>query len=224
MANSTLDRLIKRTLFEQDIEESPPEKEEKKSKKSKGKDTYSEKEDDVFNKDISDIEKDDLKDLDKTEKSETVVVVNVNKKIKHFAVDDLINLYSVDSILNLFGVEDISNTPKEFGKLITIKIQSPLETYKDQKYTIKLMDKVGEVQINKPDFAKNFQFKSPIEQQNMEKATQAQLAPGKESESEVAKEEEKSIDISGYIEQLNTNYQQMVKNEFINRIEADYAS
>jgi hypothetical protein len=227
MVTANLDFLLKKALNDEqlveddnrDASDETKKKEKPKTDKKDEKDTKKDKDDEIDNKNIGDVEKSDL-EKDEIEKGETVVSVNLNKKIKYFDIDEVNEFYDVNAILLCYGIEDISNIPVKFGKKITIKIQSPLEAFKDQKYNIILLDKVGELQINKPDFYKTFPVKSNINQ-NMEQATQTQLKVGKESEE---KQEEKGIDISSYIEQLNKYFQQMVKNEFLDRIVSKFTT
>jgi hypothetical protein len=216
----------KETIEEQDEaaapgEEEKPENEPKKKKKS-SKDEPDPEEDqkDREEKELGDIDKDDMEDDEKPDKGETVISSNLNGKIKFLDAEEASDIFNIESILTLYKIEDPSNIDPRYGKKIEITLKSPLSDYRDYKYVVKLMEAIGEVQVFRPGFNQTFQAKAPL--QTMAGAAQQQLEPGAtEAPQEV--EQPQGLNITGYLDELNRLFQNLVKKEFFDRILVDYA-
>jgi hypothetical protein len=213
---------------EENVEEEPQappqldrQRKPRKKKKTKASNEQNPEQDEQERKekDIGDIERDDMVD-EKPDEGETVVSINLNGKIKFLDAREISDIFNVESILQLYKIDDPSNIDEKYGKKIEITMNSPLSDYRDYKYTIKLMEAIGEIQVFRPGFSQAFQAKAPL--QNMAGAAQQQLQPGAQG-AETGVEEKRGLNISGYIDELNGLFATLVKQEFIDRILKDYA-
>lgn len=206
MAKISMDKAIKRYLFEQDDEETN-------QKDDPAGDTAAEKDSDLKNKNISDVEKDDLED-DDIEQGDVAVSITLNDnlrdggKIKLVSFRQLPSLSSVESILKLFDFDSNNVTP-EFKNVLEITIKSPLPDFSDEMYEIRLMDGSGEISISRPEFNKTISKTAPGS--NMQQAVQSQVGPEGEQQTEP------QVNL-GYLQALNYEFRQSIKNEFFNRI------
>lgn len=213
MKQKRLDKLIENTLYEQpedlDVENKDKEPEET--------ETEVEKEKEKETKDIKDIDKDDLDaEEDEPEDEEVAASVKLNDNDQKGGDIKLINykrlgsLNTIESLLKLFDI-DTENVPADFKDRIELTINSPATDFKDQEYKITLMDKSGEISINRPDFKTSIEKQSKV---SMGQAVQQAVGePGAESEQQA----QPPIDLS-YLPELNSVYRRTIKNEFFDRI------
>lgn len=217
MKTKRLDKLIERTLYEApeepdlDDEEKDKEPEETEAEKDKEKDT----------KNIKDVDQDDLddEDADEPEDEEIAASVKLNDNdqegggIKLISYRRLGAFNTIESLLDLFDI-DTEAVPKDFKDRIELTINSPVSDFKDQEYKIVLMDKAGEISINRPDFKTSIEKQSTVP---MQQAVQQSVGePGTET-AEPEQPEQPAIDL-GYLPELNTVYRRTIKNEFFDRI------
>jgi len=207
-----LDKLIENTLYEQpedpDVDKKEEEPEETEAEKEKEKET----------KDIKDVDKDDLdaEEEDEPEDEEIAASIKLNDNDQKGGDIKLINykrlgsFNTIESLLKLFDI-DTENVPADFKDKIEITINSPATDFKDQEYKIVLMDKSGEISINRPDFKTSIEKQSKVP---MEQAVQQAVGePGAEPEQQA----QPPIDLS-YLPELNSVYRRTIKNEFFDRI------
>lgn len=207
-------------IEEQDEEIAQEEKpEEEKKKGNKNDPDPEEDQKDREEKELEDIDKDDMEDDEKPDKGETVISANLNGKIKFFDSEEASDIFNIESLLTLYKIDDPANIDKKYGKKIEITIKSPLSDYRDYKYVVKLMEAIGEIQVFRPGFNQTFQAKAPL--QNMAGAAQQQLEPGAAEAPKV--EEPEGLNITGYLDELNRLFQNLIKKEFLDRILVDYA-
>jgi len=208
----SIERLLKKSLYEQGVDE--PEEEEETPKKP------GEEEEEVEKKDIEDIEKDDLEDdeEDDLEREEDVAVsVNLNKvpekggQIKLITWPKLDSLNSIESILKLFNLSS-EQLQRGFENRVVITIKSPLNDFKDEEYKITLMDKIGEISINRPDFTDTIVKKSAGAGMNMQQAIGAGEAPAAGEQLPA-----QQVDLS-YLPELDAVFLKTIKGQFFDRL------
>ena len=209
-----IEKLLKKALYEQDEEEL-----EKPAKKDPVDDDDDDEEE-LEKKDISNIEKGDLEDEEERDslddEEEPVLSVNINKmpdkggQIKLVKWGGLESFGSIESILKLFNL-DSEKLQQGFEDRIIITIKSPLQDFKEEEYKITLMDKIGEISINRPDFVDTITKKSTGQGMNMQQAI------GAEETGEVEEKPAEEIDLS-YLPELNTVFLKTIKGQFFDRI------
>lgn len=212
MKNKQLDKVLTNTLYEEPEDISTDDKEDS------DKNTEVEKDQEKKTKNIKDVDKEDLEDKEVDPDNEEVAVsIKLNDNddaggsIKLISYKRLGAMNSIESLLKLFDIdpEKVSST---FKDRLEITINSPISDFKDQEYKISLMDKTGEISINRPD------FKTSIEKHSTVPMGQAvQQSVGEPGIEQTTEPEEESIDL-GYLPELNLVFRRTIKNEFFDRI------
>lgn len=217
MKQKRLDKLIEGTLYEQPEE---PDLDDEEEKDKEPDDTESEREKEKDTKDIKDVEKDDLDDEEEEpEDKEIAASVKLNDNdqqgggIKLISYQRLGSLTTIESLLELFDI-DSENVGPEFKKRLELTINSPVSDFKDHEYKISLMDKAGEISINRPDFKTSIEKQSTVP---MGQAVQQAVGEPGVEQGQPEQPEQPAIDLS-YLPELNTVYRRTIKNEFFDRI------
>jgi len=203
--NVPLSAAIDKYLFEEDMDE--PDNNIK--KEPEGEASKKEKEKDDAN--ISDLEKNDLNYDDEFEDQDVAISVKLNNnsdkagEIKLIPFKRLSTLSKIEDLIALFNIkpEEISGT---FGDQMTLTIQSPLNDFEDEKYTIRLMDGIGEITIFRSELNKT------VTKQGTETANLNQAA-----EKGLEGEKEKQVDLS-YLKMLNYEFKRLIKDEFFTKV------
>lgn len=210
MKRKRLDKLLDITLNEapdddQDIEDEPEE-------------TEAEKEKEAETKDLKDMDDDDLEatDDEEPEDEEIAASIKLNNNdqkggdIKLISYGRLSSLNTIESLLELFDI-DPNNVADIFKNRLELTINSPVSDFKDQEYKISLMDKAGEISINRPD------FKTSIEKQSTSQMGQAVQQAVGEPGAEPEQQAQPPVDLN-YLPELNIVFRRTIKNEFFDRI------
>jgi hypothetical protein len=127
-------------------------------------------------------------------------------------------LVNIAAVLKLFN-NDPDDVDNDFKDRLELTIKSPLSSFKDEEYTIRIMDKIGEISVNRKGFNKTISKKSnPANNTNLQQAVDQQIS-GEEEQGQEEPETER-IDLS-YLPDLDYEFKKIIKNEFFDRIRSE---
>jgi len=206
-----LDKILTNTLYEEE-----PDTEEDDDQEDQ--DTQLDKDKEKETKNIKDVEKDDLEDDDDQPIDDEIaasIKLNDNDQkggsIKLISYKRLESMNSIESLLALFDI-DPENVSSTFKNRLELTINSPVSGFKDETYKISLMDKTGEISINRPN------LKTTIEKHSTTQMGQAvQQSVGEPGVDQQEPAEQESINLE-YLPDLNLVYRRTIKSEFFDRI------